>query len=222
MPTAIPTTAAGTAVSRATTDDPAILDLRDRMRRAIMATLMLSQGTPMLLMGDENGRRQGGNNNAYAQDNAMNWFAWEGVSERDLSFQKFCRGLSRIRAGHPLFRQPRHLHGEPIGDNGPPDVGWFRPDGAEMQPEDWNNGLGRSLGLRLAGRDGSSALILLNAHFADLPFRLPATARGNGSSWRVVVDSATGDIEPPRPPVPPESEINLAHHSLLAFAAEAE
>jgi isoamylase len=203
------------------TDDPVILGLRDRMRRSLMATLMLSEGTPMLLMGDENGRSQGGNNNAYAQDNEMNWFAWDGVSERDLAFQRFCCGLSRIRAGNPLFRQPRYFHGEPISENGPPDVGWFRPDGAEMRPEDWNNGLGRSLGLRLAGGDGSSALILLNAHYEDLPFRLPATARGNGSGWRILVDTGSGEIEPQRPPVAAESEVKLAHHTLMAFAAEA-
>jgi isoamylase len=204
------------------TDDPDVLDLRDRMRRSIMATLMLSQGTPMLLMGDENGRSQDGNNNAYAQDNEMNWFAWEGVSKRDLKFQDFCRGLSRLRASIPLFRQPRYLHGEPISDNGPPDVSWFRPDGAEMQPEDWNNGLGRCLGLRLARRDGSSALILLNAHYEDLPFRLPATGRGNGTGWRILLDTSTGEVEPARSPAMPESEISLGHHTLMAFAAEAE
>jgi isoamylase len=204
------------------TDEPGILDLRDRMRRSIMATLMLSQGTPMLLMGDENGRSQGGNNNSYSQDNEMNWFAWEDVSERHLAFQKFCCGLSRIRVGNPLFRQSRHLHAEPISDNGPPNVSWLRPDGSEMQPEDWNNGLGRSLGLRLASRDGSSALILFNAHHEDLPFRLPATARGNGAGWRVLVDTVTGEIEPQRPLAPPDSEITLGHHALMAFAAEAE
>jgi len=109
-----------------------------------------------------------------------------------------------------------------FSDNGPPDVSWFRPDGAEMQPEDWNNGLGRCLGLRLARRDGSSALILLNAHYEDLPFRLPATARGNGTGWRVLVDTSTGDVEPARSPAMPESEITLGHHTLMAFAAEAE
>jgi glycogen operon protein len=85
------------------TDDPDVLDLRDRMRRSIMATLMLSQGTPMLLMGDENGRSQDGNNNAYAQDNEMNWFAWEGVSKRDLKVSGFLsRPVASARRHSPV------------------------------------------------------------------------------------------------------------------------
>jgi isoamylase len=168
------------------TDDKAVLDLRDRMRRNLMATLILSQGTPMLLMGDEIGRSQGGNNNAYCQDNEMNWLAWDEPGERDAAFLAFTRALIRIRRTRPLFRQTRFLHGRHVAED-LPDIAWFTPAGAPMSDEDWHTPHTRSLAIRLA--DGESQiLMLLNAHHEDVHFDLGFAGEG----WTLLVDSATG------------------------------
>src|SRR5690606_24403511 len=107
------------------TDDAEVLALRDRLRRATMATLLFSQGTPMILMGDEIGHSQDGNNNAYCQDNPMTWLKWEGISERDAAFHDFVRGLVAIRRRFPLLRGRNFLHGRAIDGNGTRDVAWF-------------------------------------------------------------------------------------------------
>src|SRR5262249_16599434 len=104
------------------TDDAAVLDLRDLMRRNQIATLLLSQGTPMILMGDEVGRTQLGNNNAYCQDNEMSWLQWRELRDRDRSFLEFACGLNRLRRSHPLLRQPRFLHGEIVREREVPNV----------------------------------------------------------------------------------------------------
>ena len=108
------------------TDDEKILDLRDRMRRNLMATLLLSQGTPMMLMGDEVGRTQGGNNNAYCQDNETSWLDWSALSPRDEGFLDFTSKLIALRKRLPLLRQTQFLHGEPAGGDGTKDVTWYR------------------------------------------------------------------------------------------------
>ena len=100
------------------TNDPAVLDLRDRMRRNIAATMLLSQGTPMILMGDEVGRTQQGNNNAYCQDNEITWFNWKDIGERERAFMEFLRGVIRIRKRYRILRANRFLHGEPIDEKG--------------------------------------------------------------------------------------------------------
>ena len=136
------------------TDDPAILDLRDRMRRNIVATLLLSQGTPMLLMGDEIGRTQNGNNNAYCQDNEMNWLAWSDIGDRESGFLAFVRGMIAVRKRHPVLTSREFLHGRSLDDNGTRDAVWFRPDGAEMDDASWGDGRAKVVGLLLseAGR----------------------------------------------------------------------
>ena len=174
------------------TDDAGILDLRDRMRRNLMATLLLSQGTPMLLMGDEIGRSQGGNNNAYCQDNDINWLAWDGHGERDAAFHEFVRGLIAVRRTRPLLRQLRFLHGDPVGETGPSDVSWLRPDGHPMTPRDWDQPHTRLMALRLRGH-GRQALMLFNAHFEPLRFQIPKPGPGG---WRMLVDTAAGIADP--------------------------
>jgi len=176
------------------TDDPAILDLRDRLRRSMFATVLVSQGTPMLLMGDESGRSQGGNNNAYAQDNEISWLRWELSGERDRAFHDFARNVVAIRRTRPLLRQRNFLHGRPVDENGALDVQWLRPDGAPMDDEDWQNGLTRSMAVLLAG-DGERLLLLFNAHHEPLSFALPQAMEGG---WTRLIDTAAGIAAPRR------------------------
>ena len=143
------------------TDDPEILDLRDRMRRNLVTTTLLSQGTPMLLMGDENGRSQGGNNNAYCQDNEMNWLRWSGIPNRDRVFCEFLSKVIQIRNSRLLLRQWKFLHGQPVDAEGTPDVHWLRPDGEVMQQEDWDSPFSRSLAVQLSA-ETTRLLILFN------------------------------------------------------------
>ncbi|MGH9183133.1 MAG: glycogen debranching protein GlgX [Acidimicrobiales bacterium] len=181
------------------TDDPAVLALRARQRRNFLATLLLSQGVPMLLGGDELGRTQGGNNNAYSQDNPVSWFDWSAV---DVSLLDFTRWLVRFRQDHPVFRRRRWFQGRPI--RGLADVVWFTPEGEEMSEESWELGSAKSLGLFLngdaiasPGRRGervvdASFLLLLNAHDQAVEFALPQVC---GERWRLELDTAD-DLPP--------------------------
>ncbi|MFA5950105.1 MAG: glycogen debranching protein GlgX [Hyphomicrobium sp.] len=196
------------------TDDEAVLDLRDVMRRNLMATMLLSQGTPMLLMGDEVGRSQFGNNNAYCQDNEISWLKWRDIGSRDRAFFEFVRGLLRIRRTHPLLRQPGFLHGNEI-DKGVLDVTWVRADGEEMKSEDWLNETYRSVGLMLAGRGGATLMLFVNAYFEGVLFELPKHAAPK--SWRLIVDSGRGLIEPHEKPVHAGDTLIVAPRSLLLF-----
>jgi glycogen operon protein len=180
------------------TDDPAITALRERMLRNFLATLFLSQGVPMLLGGDEIGRSQQGNNNAYCQDNELSWVNWT-LSRTAKAHVEFTRRLIRLRLGHPVFHRRRFFQGRRIAGSEVKDLSWFRPDGKEMTDEEWTNGSTRCLGLRLAGdaieevdaegeaiRD-DSFLLLLNAHHEPLDFVLPAhRARVR---WELVLDT---------------------------------
>src|SRR4029079_11033055 len=141
------------------TDDPAIRALRERMRRGIMATLLLSQGTPMILMGDEVGRTQNGNNNAYCQDSPIAWLDWKSVGEADRAFMEFLRGIIRMRKRYRILRANRFLHGEPVDEKGTRSVVWFRPDGKEMDAASWGDGNARVIGMLLS--DNSTRLLVL-------------------------------------------------------------
>ncbi|MFQ6775815.1 glycogen debranching protein GlgX [Cereibacter sphaeroides] len=175
------------------TEDAEVLDLRDRMRRAMMGTLLISQGTPMLLMGDEVGRSQAGNNNAYCQDNAMNWLKLDGLEPRDAAFLDFTRRLIALRRSRPLLRHPSFLHKAAVGEE-PVEVRWLRPDGEEMEPDDWHNPAARTLGLLI--RNKPALLALFNSHFEEVPFSLPVRGRG----WGLLLDTAAGRV--PERPVP--------------------
>src|SRR5688572_30684141 len=128
------------------TDDAEVLELRARQRRNFLATLLLSQGVPMLLGGDEIGRTQGGNNNGYCQDNEISWFDWENADQMMLAYTRWLIGFRR---DHPVFRRRRFFEGRPI--KGVPDIGWFAPDGSEMSQDDWDKGFAKSLGVFLNG-----------------------------------------------------------------------
>ena len=190
------------------TDDPAIPILRERQARNILATLLLSQGVPMLLSGDETGRTQHGNNNAYCQDNDISWHAWP-LSRASLRQLEFTRKLIRLRLDNPVFHRRLFFQGRRIQGSAVKDLSWFRPDGKEMTEDEWNNGFTRCLGLRLAGDaieetdekgepiGGDTFLLLLNAHHEPIPFVLPAhRARVR---WELVLDTRDWSAGPRMP-----------------------
>ncbi|HLH68766.1 MAG TPA: glycogen debranching protein GlgX [Candidatus Dormibacteraeota bacterium] len=179
------------------TDDPAVRALRDRQKRNFLATLLLSQGVPMILAGDEMGRTQRGNNNAYCQDNEISWLDWE---HRDEQLLEFTARLIRLRREHPVFRRRRWFLGRPIHGEGMTDIAWFKPDGNPMTDRDWNDGFARSLAVFLNGEEiaspdprgrrlrDDSFFILFNAHDQPLRFVLP---RGPyGRRWMRILDTA--------------------------------
>jgi glycogen operon protein len=181
------------------TDDPQVLACRAAQQRNLLTTLLLSQGVPMLLAGDELGRSQAGNNNGYCQDNEMSWQGWDEVDE-DLF--EFTKRLIELRRTHPTFRRRRFFHGRPIRDS--IDLGWCKPDGTEMTDEDWEDGHARSLGLFINGESiadvdqrgqpvvDDSFLLLLNAHDEAIAWTLPTQwAR----PWEVVLASAEPRLE---------------------------
>jgi glycogen operon protein len=176
------------------TDDHGVIDLRARQQRNFLTTLLLSQGVPMLLGGDELGRSQGGNNNAWCQDNEISWFDW---SAFDGELFAFTQRLIELRLAHPVFRRAKFLEGT---GKVLPDVWWMRPDGRRMTRRDWDNSESRAIGVFLNGDElqaetthgeelrDDSFLVLFNAHFEDISFRLPA--RRFGTRW--AVELATG------------------------------
>ncbi|MCP4382246.1 MAG: glycogen debranching protein GlgX [Hyphomicrobiales bacterium] len=198
------------------TDDPAILDLRDRMRRNIVATPLLSQGTPMLLMGDEVGRSQNGNNNAYCQDNEIAWLDWSGIGVRDRAFLEFVRGMAAIRKRHPVLRSPQFLHGNSLDENGARDAVWFRPDGAEMDEASWADGRAKVVGLLLTQPD-EELLVLVNAYHDPMPFVLPHSPPVR---WQVIVDTVTGEIDPATRHVEVDATVDLDSRSLLILRGQ--
>ena len=180
------------------TDDAEVLALRQRQQRNLLATLLLSQGIPMLLGGDEMGRTQGGNNNAYCQDNEVSWYDWDLV-QANAELVTFTRALIALRAEHPVFHRRRWFQGRPIRGGDVGDIAWFRPDGVEMSDEDWSQGNARSLTVWLNGdgivepdargeavHDDTFAL-LVNAHYEPLVFRLPP--EDWGAAWETVIDT---------------------------------
>jgi isoamylase len=187
------------------TDDPEINALRARQQRNMLTTLLLSQGVPMILGGDEIGRTQRGNNNAYAQDNDISWYDW---ANADAGLLEFTRGLIALRRQHPAFRRRRWFQGRMIHGEEMTDIAWFQPDGDMMSEDHWNEESSRALGLVLAGHDlgvdqrgermtDSTFLLLLNADADDIRFRLPAERWAR--SWRVVLDTrsaAPPDLDP--------------------------
>jgi isoamylase len=181
------------------TDDPEIRAARQRQQRNFLATLLLSQGIPMLLGGDEMGRTQGGNNNAYCQDNETSWYDWGSVDEELVEFTK---ALIQLRREHPAFRRRRWFLGRPI--RGSVDLGWFRPDGEEMTDEDWETPFARAVGTFVNGAaldekdqrgshmtDDSFAL-LFNADADPIEWKLPESF---ARSWEEACRTAAPDEE---------------------------
>ena len=199
------------------TDDPAIKELRERQRRNLWATLVLAQGVPMICGGDEIGRTQRGNNNAYCQDNELSWLDWEGAKDQAKFFKFACR-LVALRRDHPSFRR-RTFKKTPAGDEEyAPSVRWFRADGEEMASDDWDNGgWMRTLGMFLDGNapeirdpegretEDNDFLLLLNAHYEPVDFQMPAEL--SASKWIPEIDTANPDLEAGRPLAEPRFTI---------------
>ncbi len=188
------------------TDDPGINALRARQQRNFIATLLLSQGVPMICHGDELGRTQSGNNNGYCQDNELTWIDW---AEADADLLEFTHTVSALRAEHPVFRRRRFFDGKPVGrrgQDGLPDIAWFAPDGSEMTEEDWGSGFAKSVAVFLNGqgipdRDArgqrvldDSFVLCFNAHHEPIEFTLPPAEFGG--SWRTVVYTGSKDTTP--------------------------
>ncbi|MFW5969001.1 MAG: glycogen debranching protein GlgX [Halofilum sp. (in: g-proteobacteria)] len=183
------------------TDDPEIRALRERQKRNFLATLLLSQGVPMLLAGDEIGRSQKGNNNAYCQDNEISWIDWD-LSRQSEELLEFVRHLIRIRRDHPVFRRRHFFQGEPVRADGRKDVTWLRPDGREMKDDDWDRADTHWLAMFLLGEGleeydarnnrqlDDNFLLLLNAAPETVEFHLPR--RPGHAAWETLVDSARG------------------------------
>jgi isoamylase len=184
------------------TDDEAINALRRRQRRNLLTTLMLSQGVPMLLGGDEMGRTQGGNNNAYCQDNETSWYDWAAV---DTDLLGFTSRLVALRLSHRVFRRRRFFQGQRIMGEHIDDIGWFTPKGMPMSASDWQTGSNRSIGVFLNGEAlpgqgprgerlvDHSFYVAFNASDTDEEFLLPDETYG--SAWNVVLDTEPDDVQ---------------------------
>ncbi len=184
------------------TDDPEIIKLRNRQKRNFMTTLLLSQGVPMISGGDEIGRSQQGNNNAYCQDNEISWYDWANPDEQMLYF---CQRLARYRAMHPVFHRRRWFHGRPIYGSEVKDIAWFNLEGQPMTEQDWDLGYIKTLGVFLNGetipnpnpkgepRTDDSFYVILNAHHEELEFVIPEIE--SRDSWCVELDTARGWVD---------------------------
>ncbi len=180
------------------TEDSEINALREKQKRNMLATVLLSQGVPMLLAGDEIGRTQSGNNNAYCQDNELSWIDWN-LDDRRRRLFGFVSNVIALRRSHPIFRRREFFLGKPAGDGTTNDIVWLEPDGTKMTSDEWHKDFARCLGVYLSGaslletdmrgrpiRD-DSFLLLFNAHHDTVPFRLPDIG---GGEWLAQLDTA--------------------------------
>jgi glycogen operon protein len=182
------------------TEDPSVNVLRARQKRNLVATLFLSLGVPMLLAGDELGRSQQGNNNAYCHDDEISWLDWDRVDSKQL---EFTRQIIEFRKQHPVFFRRKWFQGKSIRGSDVHDLAWFRPDGEQMSDEDWGAGFAKSLGVFLNGDEipgvdaagrrilDQSFYLIFNAHWEPVEFVLPAEIWGQ--SWTRVLDTRNGD-----------------------------
>jgi glycogen operon protein len=210
------------------TEDPEVLNLRARQQRNFIATMLLSQGVPMILHGDELGRTQQGNNNVYCQDSELSWVKWDEV---DQPLMEFTAAVNRLRAAHPTFRRSTFFDGRPVRRLGKgeklPDIVWLNEDGTEMLPEDWGRGFGRTIGAFLngdgiQGRDDRGRqitdvnfLLYFNAHDDDIKFTLPAGEFA--ASWDMVINTAGNGVE--RSPLVAGSVLKVTARSMTVLRA---
>ncbi|WP_455352053.1 glycogen debranching protein GlgX [Streptomyces sp. SYSU K217416] len=212
------------------TDDPEVLELRARQMRNFIATLMLSQGVPMLSHGDEFARTQGGNNNAYCQDNEMAWVQWPEEGEEPGALLAFTRAMVGLRRDHPVFRRRRFFHGRPVEGTHDElsDIAWFTPEGEEMKQRDWQAQHAKALSVFLNGQAISepgargeritddSFLLMFNAGADPIDFAVPVN---HGREWEVVADTARPDGVPPGtgPKVTAGERVTLVGRSLTVL-----
>ena len=204
------------------TTHPDILEVRARQRRNLLTTLLLSQGVPMMLGGDEMGRTQAGNNNAYCQDNPTGWFDWEAADDELIDF---VARLCRLRRAHPGFRRRGYLRGEPTVPGGIDDLDWLRPDGRPMGAEDWALPYSRAVMVLLGGGgvgpgapDDDPLAICINAWSGDLSFQVPPIP---GRAWSAVVDTTDPRVggEAGQRPVP-DGALEVGARSMVVLVAD--
>jgi glycogen operon protein len=209
------------------TEDTGIYGLRERQKRNILATLLLSQGVPMISHGDELGRTQGGNNNVYCQDNEISWVDWDAAREQDV-LTEFTARLVSLRAEHPIFRRQRFFQGRPIHGSSIDDIAWLRPDGRHMEDGDWTRAQTSSVMIYLNGEGipdrnqlgerivDDSFLLLVNAHHQQTTFTLPDESYGK--VWQTVVDTADPLLANTRRRHPrPETRLRVPARSMLVL-----
>jgi isoamylase len=206
------------------TDDPEVNELRRRQQRNFLATLFLSQGTPMLLGGDEIDRTQGGNNNGWCQDNEISWFDWE-LDEDAEHLLEFTQKLIALRRAHPILHRRDFFTGTDVAGSGLPDAWWFRPDGLRMTGRNWNASGAHVVGLFLNGEgltapgpqgervDDDSFLLLFNAAPADCEFTIPS--RRFGDAWTFVLSTAEPERRPGDVTLPWHGEVTVKSRSLM-------
>jgi glycogen operon protein len=208
------------------TDDPAVKEMRQRLMRTFLATLAFSQGVPMLAHGDELGRTQGGNNNAYAQDNEITWMNWE-LDESQQELLAFTRKLLSLRQAHPTLRRRHFFRGKAVEGSEHKDVAWIRADGREMGERDWRDPSAHVLGMLIDGKAtdevddrgqavcGDTLLLILNSGEQNAQFALPRLEGPN--IWVVMVDTAKREL-----PVLRGDSVEVEAHSLvlLRFGAD--
>jgi glycogen operon protein len=209
------------------TTDPDINVLRARQQRNFLVTLLLSQGVPMLLAGDETGRTQQGNNNAYCQDNALSWLDWAQV---DAELHAFCRRLIAFRHAHPAFRRRRWFLGRAIHGADCKDIAWFTLDGTQMSEEHWGEGFAKSLGIFINGDTipnpntrgdpvtDASFYLIFNAHYEALEFTLPD--RQWGTRWILLLDTVHGWVDAAAP-LDAGARLSVAARSVVLLQRQA-
>jgi isoamylase len=213
------------------TEDPAINAVRDQQRRNFLAILLLSQGTPMLLAGDEIGRTQQGNNNAYCQDNEISWVGWGERAEKNAALLDFVRRLIAFRKAHPILRRMRFLHGRETSADGVKDITWYAPQGTEKTTEQWQDKLARCIGVLLNGQanpaigpDGIAIvddllLIVMNSHNEKVDFILPTLP--TGGAWIRVLDTTEPTLTPESETLPMGATFPVTGRALVVFAMPA-
>ncbi|WP_371875782.1 glycogen debranching protein GlgX [Alsobacter metallidurans] len=207
------------------TDDAEIKDLRFRQMRNMLATLIFSQGTPMLLAGDEFARTQNGNNNAYCQDNEIGWIDWDKITPEGKALTEFVRQIIAIRQSQPMLRRGRFLSGAYNAEMDIKEVTWLTPTADEMTPEHWNDGNARCFGVVLDGRAQPSGIrrrgsdrtlmLILNAHHDVVEFVLPEVA--GGRDWRRLVDTNVTEFEDEEERLPLGHAYQVTGRSLLVL-----
>lgn len=206
------------------TQDKAIVALRNKQKRNLLTTLFLSQGVPMLLMGDELSRSQGGNNNAYCQDNEISWMNWVNADQDLLAFTA---QIIEFRKTHSVFTRRKWFQGQPIKGLGLEDIAWFLPDGTEMEEVHWGASNSQSIGVYLNGRGihsrgpkgelilDDSFYILFNGHHEPLTFKLPNEKYGK--TWMKMIDTNENKIGDLSEQVPAEDQVKIAERSIAVF-----
>jgi isoamylase len=211
------------------TEDPEINALRARQQRNFLATLLLSQGVPMISHGDELGRTQQGNNNVYCQDNEVSWINW---AQADTDLMEFTRAVSALRTAHPVFRRRRFFSGKPVrrrGAAGMPDIAWFAPDGSEMTEEDWESGFAKSIAAYLNGQGipdldvrgqrvtDDSFVLCFNAHDEPIEFTLPP--KEFGAAWVPVIYTADTPVAGQAKPVTAGAKVAIDARAVMVLQA---